>query len=90
MRISNNHLIYSSVILVLAKHSVKMKQNVGIFFDLQYSSTDDHFIDLRFKILDLKKEISNYSRIHNYLEVDIPNLRFTLHVCNTEYFISHV
>ena len=31
MRISNNHVIYSAEIFVLAIRSLKMKQNVGLF-----------------------------------------------------------
>ena len=31
MRITNNDVIYSVVILVLAIHSLKMKQNVEVF-----------------------------------------------------------
>ena len=32
MRVFNNHVIYSAVIFVLAIHSLKMKQNVELFF----------------------------------------------------------
>jgi len=58
MRISNNDMIYSAVILILAINSLKMKQNVD-FLVLQWSSswvlnwhqnsTDGNFKDLRFR-----------------------------------------
>ena len=57
MRIPNNHVIYSAVILVRTKHSLKIKQNVGLFcftvveqlsVELISISTDGHFIELGF------------------------------------------
>ena len=57
IRISNNHVIYSAVILALAIHSLKMKQNVELFCfpvvkqlnaELISNSTDGHCIDLGF------------------------------------------
>ena len=32
MRISNNHLIYSAVILILAVDSLTIQQNIGLIF----------------------------------------------------------